>query len=53
MHLFWDQATFDKDFEDFVNFRVTAKNVKGWGLPSGSNTEGARVKTAPRFMNPP
>ena len=40
-------------FEDLVQFRISAFNVNGWGLSSETNSGGARVRTAPRFMNPP
>lgn len=53
MDTFWDTETYNKQFMDLVQFRVTAYNVNGWGESSEPNTDGATVRTAPRFMNPP
>lgn len=52
MSTFWDPATYNKEFEDLVQFRVTAYNVNGWGESSEPNTDGAKVLTVPRFMHP-
>jgi len=53
MQTFWDPLTYNKQFKDLVRFRVSAYNVNGWGQASEPNIVGARVKTAPRFMNAP
>jgi len=39
-------------FQELVKFRVSAYNTNGWGQASSVNTDGARVRTVPRFMNP-
>ena len=52
MDTFWEPTTFNKDYNDLVQFRVTAYNVNGWGLSSDANTDGAVVLTVPRFMHP-
>ena len=52
MDTFWADP-FYMVFEDLVQFRITAYNVNGWGLASETNSDGAKVRTAPRFMNPP
>jgi hypothetical protein len=53
MSTFWEPTTFNKDYLDLVQFRITAYNVNGWGLASEPNTSGALVLTVPRYMNPP
>jgi hypothetical protein len=52
MSTFWNTLTYNLAFEDLVQFRVTTYNANGWGLTSETNTEGALVRTVPRFMNP-
>lgn len=48
-----EPTTFNLAFQDLVQIRVAAYNVNGWGTVSEANTDGVRVKTAPRFMEPP
>lgn len=53
MFTFWEATTYNKDYNDLVQFRITAYNVNGWGQSSSPNTDGAHVLTVPRFMNKP
>jgi hypothetical protein len=53
MSTFFDQASFNMSFNEIVQFRISAQNINGWGSASQPNTLGARVLTAPRFMNAP
>jgi len=53
MSNFVDPATFNFAFNQVVSFRVAARNARGWGPVSLANTQGAAVKTVPKFMNQP
>lgn len=53
MSTFWDTLTYNKVYNDLVQFRVTAYNVNGWGASSSANTEGALVYTVPSYMHQP
>jgi hypothetical protein len=50
MSTFWEASTYNKEYNDLVQFRVTAYNVNGWGESSSPNTEGALVYTVPSYM---
>lgn len=52
MSIFWDASTYNLAFDQLIQFKVSARNVNGWGEASELNTQGATVRTVPRFMNP-
>jgi hypothetical protein len=53
MSVFTDTDTFNLDFLDLIEVRVSAYNIKGWGETSEPNTVGEYVRVPPFYMNNP